>query len=233
MVQKTSPSQNVDQTPATGQGGGDLRDAISSKQTVRRSRSELRELWKKAIREQITLLKMDKQNQKLMGSSVAADHCRTTTSATATTTTTAPHSVSAGPNRDVNSIKLNYAPVSWSHSAQELWDRILKQDPTKKVQFAEVARLVRLGVPMKLRGEVWMFLMNQYQLRHGTSFQPVGSDFLGDANQAYRGLLSQLSTQQHEIFVDIGELSSSTSMFSITLARCLDIHAQIQRLPLW
>lgn len=74
-----------------------------------------------------------------------------------------------------------------------LWDKLLKQDPTEKVEFSEVARLVRIGVPKQRRGEVWMFLMNQYQFRHGTSFQPADSECRGDANQTYRSLLSQLS----------------------------------------
>lgn len=144
----------------------------------RRTREELRSLWKKAILEQITLLKMDKQNQKLQANAVECN---------------------------IQRIKLNYRDALYGRDALILWDRLLKQDPTKKVDFIEVARMVRLGVPKQRRGEVWMFLMNQYQLRHGVSFQPADSEFHGDANQAYRSLLSQLSTQQHEIFVDIGK----------------------------
>jgi hypothetical protein len=157
---------------------------------------------------------MDKQNQKLLNSSPnpSQNHGQEKASTTTTTTSAAPatsiksSSFAAKDNADsIDRIKLNYVPVRWSQEALQQWSRILKQDPTKKVQFVEVVRLVRMGVPMKLRGEVWMFLMNQYQLRYGASFQPVGSDFIGDANQTYRGLLSQLSTQQHEIFVDIGK----------------------------
>lgn len=145
----------------------------------KRSKEELRLLWKKAIIEQITLIKMDRQNQRLLANKVECD---------------------------IQRLKLNYRDVLYSKDVAALWDKLLKQDPTQKVEFAEVAKLVRKGVPKQRRGEIWMFLMNQYQLRHGTSFQPADSEFHGDANQTYRDLLSQLSTQQHEIFVDIGKL---------------------------
>ena len=159
---------------------------------AKRTREELRALWRKAILEQITLLKMDKQNQQLQAAATSA-----------TTATTA-----AVECNNVQRVKLNYRDVPYSIEALGHWDRLLKQDPTVKVEFAEVARIVRLGVPKHRRGEAWMFLMNQYQLRHGTSFQPADSEFRGNANQTYRSLLSQLSTQQHEIFVDIGKYSS-------------------------
>lgn len=157
-------------------------DNISSDSTKdepkKRTPAELRLLWKKAIHEQITLLKMEKQNQRLLVN--AAEY-------------------------DLQRIKLNYKDVIYNRDVPGFWDKLLKQDPTEKVEFSEVARLVRIGVPKQRRGETWMFLMNQYQLRHGTSFQPADSDYSGDANQTYRSLLSQLSVQQHEIFVDIGK----------------------------
>lgn len=153
--------------------------SASAQTAPRRTRDELRSLWRKAILEQITLLKMDKQNQKLQANSVECN---------------------------IQRIKLNYRDVPFAREAAHLWAKLLKQDPSRKVQFVEVARLVRLGVPKQRRGEIWMFLMNQYQLRHGTSFQPPpDSEFKGDADQTFRSLLSQLSTQQHEIFVDIGK----------------------------
>jgi len=149
---------------------------------AKRSREELRSLWKKAIIEQITLLKMDKQNQRLQANRAECD---------------------------IQRVKLNYRDMLYGREVLPLWDKLLKQDPTTKVEFVEVAKLVKLGVPKQRRGEIWMFLMNQYQLRHGTSFQPADSEFRGDANQNYRSLLSQLSAQQHEIFVDIGKCGLS------------------------
>lgn len=89
--------------------------------------------------------------------------------------------------------------------ANAQWDRLLLQDPTMKVDFSTVSTLVRRGVSHNKRGEVWMFLMNQYQLRHGTTFHTSDREYAGDANQPYRNLLTQLSLQQHEIFVDLGE----------------------------
>lgn len=152
-----------------------LNDCVNRR---KKSPEELRSLWRKAILEQITLLKMDHQNQKLQATT---NEC------------------------NIQRMKLNYRDVVYLRDATKLWDKMLKQDPTKSVPFVEVAKLVRMGVPKQRRGEIWMFLMNQYQLRHGTSFQPADSDFHGDANQSYRNLLSQLSVQQHEIFVDIGK----------------------------
>lgn len=168
-AQTTSDQQPVCRSP----------EVAEASKSQKRSKQELRLLWRKAILEQITLLKMDKQNQKLQAT--------------------------ANVECNIQRIKLNYRDVLFGRDAIALWDRLLRQDPTKKVDFAEVSRLVRLGLPKQRRGEVWMFLMNQYQLRHGTSFQPADSEYRGDANQTYRSLLSQLSTQQHEIFVDIGK----------------------------
>lgn len=151
----------------------------------KRSKEELRALWKKAILDQITLLKMDRQNQRLVA---AVQQNQTQTSE----------------QNQLDRIKLNYKDLPYPKEAPVFWNRALRQDPSKKVQFVEVARLVRLGITKQRRGEVWTFLMNQYQLRHGTSYQPA-DDFKGDANQSYRNLLSELSVQQHEIFVDIGK----------------------------
>lgn len=166
---------------------GPAEDENWQKKPKKRTREELRSLWRKAIVEQITLLKMEKQNQRLIDTEV---------------------------EYDIQRIKLNYKDVTYNRDVTGSWNKLLKQDPTEKVEFREVARLVRIGVPKQRRGEIWMFLMNQYQLRHGTSFQPADSDYRGDANQTYRSLLSQLSVQQHEIFVDIGRTFPSHPYYS-------------------
>jgi len=189
--------------------------ASSTKQTdrappKRRTSAELRLLWQKAIREQITLLKMDKKNQELQQKGIHNEDGRQTKAKTEqgeppTVICPCDDPIEDQQASSLERIKLNYRDVSHTREAQYQWDKFLKEDPTKKVEFVQVVRLVRSGVPKRLRGEVWMFLMNQYQLRHGTSFQPADSEYKGDADQTYRSLLSQLSTQQHEIFVDIGK----------------------------
>lgn len=181
-MRETGQTQKIPTEPSKTTASDRDQRALELVQPVeskaKKTRTELRLLWKKAIAEQITLLKMDKQNLSLQANTVECDSQR---------------------------IKLNYWDVRYAREALSLWDKLLKQDPTKKVEFVEVARLVKLGIPKQRRGEIWMFLMNQYQLRHGTSFQPADSEYRGDANQTYKSLLSQLSTQQHEIFVDIGK----------------------------
>lgn len=176
-------------------------------QQVKRSKQELRALWRKAIMEQITLLKMDKQNQRLVG---AANSARRSPTIARPPSTENNESGDSEGNVDSTKIKLNYKEIPYSREANVAWIRLLKEDPLRKVEFVQVAKLIRLGVPKRRRGEIWMFLMNQYQLRHGNSFQPA-DEFKGDANQNYRGLLSQLSVQQHEIFVDIGKFNQRTA----------------------
>lgn len=149
----------------------------------KKSKQEIRELWARAINEQITLIRMEKQNQKLAAIASAR--------------------IGRKMNQDAN-IKLSYREIPFNKEAIFKWQRLLMQDAILKVDFNSVVKHVKLGIPKQLRGEVWMFLMNQYQIRHGSSFQTT-ADYNGDANQAYKSLLSQLSLQQHEIFVDLGK----------------------------
>lgn len=185
---------------------------------AKRSSAELRALWRKAILEQITLLKMEKQNRTLQMQQKQACQTKSVMQAQATATSIGNSQAPNGPAcvnapysgrseqfwTNEKRLKLNYRDIGCSRDAADAWTRLLTEVPARKLNFVEVAKLVRLGVPMSRRGEVWRLLMHQYQLRHGTSFQPVDNEFKGDANQSYRSLLTRLSTQQHEIFVDIG-----------------------------
>lgn len=50
-----------------GAGGGDCTLGPVPEERRKRSREELRELWKKAVLQQILLLRMERENQKLQG----------------------------------------------------------------------------------------------------------------------------------------------------------------------
>lgn len=186
-VENTSNVKSPSEVPKITQ----VKSQVNSGSSVKkRDRTEIRAMWRKAILDQITLIKMDKQNQRLQALTPSNKTGQTT---------------EQNEQNQPDNIKLNYHGVPYAREAPSMWHKILKKGVSEKVSFVEVARLVRLGIPRHLRGDAWIFLLNQYQLRHGTSFQPPENDFRGDANQPYRDLLSQLSVQQHEIFVDIGE----------------------------
>lgn len=55
--------------PAAVAGSGDLSMSALPEEESRKSKEELRELWRKAILQQILLQRMERENQKLQGKS--------------------------------------------------------------------------------------------------------------------------------------------------------------------
>ncbi|XP_016383202.1 TBC1 domain family member 4-like isoform X1 [Sinocyclocheilus rhinocerous] len=165
-------------TPEQGFGG----------EKGRRSPADYRALWKKAIHQQILLIRMEKENQRLEEASRDELHIR--------------------------KMKLDYQEVcQCSKEVQALWDRKLSSPCRTKVQWdkEEIHCAVCQGVPKSRRGEVWLLLSQQYRLRHRLPQRQQPPE------TPYQDLLKQLTAQQHAILVDLGRTFPTHQYFSTQL----------------
>ncbi|KAK7154235.1 hypothetical protein R3I94_007554 [Phoxinus phoxinus] len=153
----------------------------------RRCPADYRALWKKAIHQQILLIRMEKENQRLEAS------------------------------RDelhIRKMKLDYQEVcQCSKDLQALWDRKLSSPCRTKVQWdkEEINSAVCQGVPKSRRGEVWLLLFQQYRLHHRLPQRQQSPE------TPYQDLLKQLTAQQHAILVDLGRTFPTHQYFSAQL----------------
>uniref|UniRef100_A0A7N4P0F5 TBC1 domain family member 4 n=1 Tax=Sarcophilus harrisii TaxID=9305 RepID=A0A7N4P0F5_SARHA len=158
----------------------------------RRKSEELRSLWKKAIHQQILLLRMEKENQKL------EEICF------------------AEASRDElqsRKVKLDYDEVGICQKDTLLtWDKKLLNYRTKiRCDLEDIHITLKEGVPKSRRGEIWQFLALQYRLRHRLPSKQQPPDI------SYKELLKQLTAQQHAILVDLGRTFPTHPYFSVQL----------------
>ncbi|XP_028405659.1 TBC1 domain family member 1-like [Dendronephthya gigantea] len=111
--------------------------AIAEDRTAKKSREQLRALWKKAIMEQRLLIRMEKENSKLRAGEGIAKTKR---------------------------LKLEYKEVQSSNLANEMWNKLLTNE--NLVDQDSLVDIVRSGVPKTRRGEIWRFLLKQNLLRN-------------------------------------------------------------------
>ncbi|KAM5147694.1 TBC1 domain family member 4 isoform 2-T2 [Callospermophilus lateralis] len=102
---------------------------------------ELKSLWKKAIHQQILLLRMEKENQKL---EARRDELQS------------------------RKVKLDYEEVGACQKEVLItWDKKLLNCRAKiRCDMEDIHTSLREGVPKSRRGEIWQFLALQYRLRH-------------------------------------------------------------------
>ncbi|ROI16018.1 TBC1 domain family member 1 [Anabarilius grahami] len=171
-----------------GVGAGDSTLRAVPEEKRKRSGAELRELWRKAILQQILLLRMEKENQKLQASESDLQ-CRRQ--------------------------KLDYEEITpCLKDVTLVWERMLTTTGRSKVRFdtEEIHTAVGQGVPRQHRGEIWKFLSEQYLLRQEVpSAKPPNSD------APYKELLKQLTSQQHAILIDLGRTFPTHPYFSAQL----------------
>lgn len=150
----------------------------------RRTREELRQLWRKAIQEQLLLIRMERENRQLQASQDEASSKR---------------------------LRLDYEEAGGPCDPElaDRWDRLLAR-PKGRIDPAALHDLVAAGVPRHRRGEVWLLLAEQYQLRSPPSAQPGGST-------SYQQLLQQLTTHQHAILIDLGRTFPSHPFYRDSL----------------
>ncbi|XP_027946045.1 TBC1 domain family member 1 isoform X5 [Eumetopias jubatus] len=140
----------------------------------KRTSRELRELWQKAILQQILLLRMEKENQKLQASENDLLNKR---------------------------LKLDYEEITpCLKEVTAVWEKMLSTPGRSKIKFdmEKMHSAVGQGVPRHLRGEIWKFLAEQYCLQHQFPSKQRPKD------TPYKELLKRLTSQQHAILIDLG-----------------------------
>ncbi|XP_029967645.1 TBC1 domain family member 4 isoform X4 [Salarias fasciatus] len=160
----------------------------ASGERPKRTGAEYRALWRTAIHQQILLLRMEKENQRLEEASRDELHIR--------------------------KMKLNYQEVSQcSKEAQALWEKKLTAPGRTTVpqDMENMYRALCQGLPKNRRGEVWLLLSHQHRLRHRLPQRQQAPD------TAYYDLLKQLTAQQHAILVDLGRTFPTHQYFSAQL----------------
>ncbi|XP_026125569.1 TBC1 domain family member 1-like isoform X3 [Carassius auratus] len=171
-----------------GVGGGDSNMGAVPEERRKRNGVELRELWRKAVLQQILLLRMERENQKLQASESDLQ-CRR--------------------------LKLDYEEITpCLKDVTLVWERMLNATGRSKVMFEteEIHTAVGQGVPRQHRGEIWKFLSEQYLLR-----QEVPSAKPPNIDTPYKELLKQLTSQQHAILIDLGRTFPTHPYFSAQL----------------
>lgn len=157
------------------------------KEERKRTSKELRELWQKAILQQILLLRMEKENQKLQASENDLLNRR---------------------------LKLDYEEITPCLKKVTLvWEKMLSMPGRSQQKFDmdKIHSAVGKGVPRQHRGEIWKFLAEQYQLKHQFVSKQQPKD------TPYKELLKQLTSQQHAILIDLGRTFPTHPYFSAQL----------------
>ncbi|XP_053311382.1 TBC1 domain family member 4 isoform X2 [Spea bombifrons] len=106
----------------------------------KKNSEDLQRLWRKAIHQQILLLRMEKENLKLEAS---RDELQS------------------------RKVKLDYEEVgACQKEVLNLWDKKLNCRTKIRFDLEEIYATLKEGVPKSKRGEIWQFLSVQYRLRH-------------------------------------------------------------------
>ncbi|EHB16223.1 TBC1 domain family member 1, partial [Heterocephalus glaber] len=153
----------------------------------KRTSRELRELWRKAILQQILLLRMEKENQKLQASENDLLNKR---------------------------LKLDYEEITpCLKEVTSVWEKMLITPGRSKIKFdmEKMHSVGQEGVPRHHRGEIWKFLAEQFHLRHPFPSKQQPKDV------SYKELLKQLTSQQHAILIDLGRTFPTHPYFSAQL----------------
>ncbi|CAJ1052146.1 TBC1 domain family member 1 isoform X2 [Xyrichtys novacula] len=165
----------------------DLSVSVVPEEGTRRSKEELRELWRKAILQQILLQRMERENQKLQASESDLQNKR---------------------------LKLDYEEITPCLKEVTLvWEKMLGTPGRAKVKFdpETIHAAVAQGVPRQHRGEIWKFLSEQYLLRQTVPSRPPAN------HTPYKELLKQLTSQQHAILIDLGRTFPTHPYFQAQL----------------
>ncbi|XP_033069848.1 TBC1 domain family member 1 isoform X4 [Trachypithecus francoisi] len=153
----------------------------------KRTSRELRELWQKAVLQQILLLRMEKENQKLQASENDLLNKR---------------------------LKLDYEEITpCLKEVTTVWEKMLSTPGRSKIKFdmEKMHSAVGQGVPRHHRGEIWKFLAEQFHLKHQFPSKQQPKDV------PYKELLKQLTSQQHAILIDLGRTFPTHPYFSAQL----------------
>ncbi|XP_034067493.1 TBC1 domain family member 1 isoform X1 [Gymnodraco acuticeps] len=168
-------------------GNGDLSMRLVPEERTKKSKEDLRELWRKAILQQILLQRMERENQKLQATESDLQNKR---------------------------LKLDYEEITpCLKDVTLVWEKMLGTPGRAKVKCDSdtIHAAVAQGVPRQHRGEIWKFLSEQYLLRQTVPSRPPAN------HTPYKELLKQLTTQQHAILIDLGRTFPTHPYFQAQL----------------
>ncbi|XP_075146212.1 PTB_TBC1D1_like and TBC domain-containing protein plx isoform X2 [Haematobia irritans] len=170
-----TPSKGMDNADGQSEYLSPMR--ITQPKIGKRTREELRELWKTAIRQTILLNRMETENAMLQ--------------------------VRQNEN-ELKRMKLDYEEiVPCDKQLIDRWEMFIERDSMKignKKDPKVLAQAIKTGVPRSKRGEVWSFLAEQ----HSMYTAPVDTKKFPNFNTPYHALLKNLTEHQHAIFIDLG-----------------------------
>lgn len=179
-----------------------LQSAQKSESTSKRARRRNpRDLWLFAVRQQILLIKMNKQNAQNVGTKMAC--CD-------------------------SADRIEYQAIPRLQSPDHLkkitvtWDRLIKsyhaKEPSSNFE-EEIYRAICGGVPRSYKGVVWQFVSQFRRKRRFASSVSINStnEQQREPRKAYRSLLKELTVQQHAIFVDLGRTFPGVTFFAETM----------------
>lgn len=146
------------------------------RRSAKKTKEDLRELWRTAIRQTILLSRMERENACLQARQN---------------------------ENEIKKIKLEYDEIlSCDKKALEIWDMYIdKESPGKIFDPKVLLQAIKKGVPRSKRGEVWMFLAEQFAM---DAVEPVDVTGFPNYNVPYATLLKNLTEHQHAIFIDLG-----------------------------
>lgn len=157
-----------------------MRKSNAIRRPEKRSAEELQQMWRNAIRQTILLIRMEKENERLQ-----ARH----------------------DEHERKKIKLDYDEIMPSDKLSvERWDVLVGKDRREAGILAHksdpkvLLQAIRSGVPRSIRGDVWMYLAEQYCM----STPPVDISKFPNYRTPYKVLLKSLTEHQHAIFIDLG-----------------------------
>uniref|UniRef100_A0A182JFG3 Uncharacterized protein n=1 Tax=Anopheles atroparvus TaxID=41427 RepID=A0A182JFG3_ANOAO len=149
----------------------------------KRTREELRELWRVGIKQTIILNRMDKENAHLQARQNEIK------------------------SNEIRRIKLEYDEITvCDRRSAEQWDTLLDRSSGAtlsgggRLNQSLLYQAIRSGVPRSRRGEIWMYLAEQ----HTQHTSPVDTTNFPNFNTPYHVLLKNLTEHQHAIFIDLG-----------------------------
>ncbi|CAG2056011.1 unnamed protein product [Timema podura] len=173
-------------SPNTSMAG---RGCSPNMEPTKREKSELRALWRKAINQQVLLIRMEKQNAILKARQEEATMKR---------------------------IKLEYDEIgACVREVMEVWELLVSKESrmSSKCDPQMLLQAIRQGVPRSKRGEVWQFLAEQFCYRQ----PPFDTTNFPNYHVPYADLLRRLTSHQHSILIDLGRTFPNHAYFSSPL----------------
>jgi len=147
---------------------------------------DFRLLWQNAIKQQILLNHMEKENQIMLESEEQLAEKR---------------------------LKLDYLDLMTGDTVNfNHWEKLLSTSPADEIDYNQLREAVAIGLHQTKRGEIWQLLVSSSNKRQMCT-DNWSSEF-PNMNADYSKLKSQLTSHQHAILIDLGRTFPNHGYFS-------------------